>query len=146
DSLVAVYRLSQDRTVRNRIKSPDIIAALISPTEYWCRSLKCILNGSVAGTSSMCPPIAERNETRAGEIQKRDSPAAAVITTMRRSCKNLTRLLECVTLEVAALMRINKGPMISPSTSTLAMVLVTSTPADSRVGRTANALGATAKL
>src|SRR5436189_152260 len=43
-------------------------------------------------------------------------------------------------------MRIRSGPITSPRTSTLPIVLVTTAPASSRVGKTANALGATAKL
>jgi len=149
-NLVAVGRSEQDHFVtRKAVDDVEIVGPV--PAQNGNVAAAKIgentkQNGSVAGTSSMCPPIAARNETSAGEIQKRDSAAAAIMTTMRRSCKILTRLLECVTFQLPALMRINKGPITSPSTSTFDMVLVTNIPANSRVGRTAKALGATAKL
>ena len=91
----------------------------------------------------MWPPIAARNETIDGEIQNRDNAAQVTIKPIRPILRNLAALELPV---FTALIRMRIGPIISPITSTLPMVLVTMTPAISRVGNTANALGATAKL
>jgi len=91
----------------------------------------------------MWPPIVARRETIDGEIQNRDNAAQITI----KPIKPILRIFAALEpLAFSALIKMRTGPIISPIISTLPMVLVTITPAISRVGNTANALGATAKL